>query len=77
MRKEATLALYDHRSCGSIIFAEIENPESSGYEGKCPNPRCNKHVALSPKTLFHSIDKARRDYIKKTRSSGNPVYWQI
>jgi len=77
MRKETTLALYGHGSCGSIIFAEIEHPESSGYKGTCPNPHCNRHVSLRPKTLFHSIDKARRDYIKKSRSGNNYVYWQI
>ncbi|MEN6474501.1 MAG: hypothetical protein ABFD81_10845 [Syntrophaceae bacterium] len=77
MRKETTLAVYDHGTCGSIFFAEIDNPERLGYEGKCPNPHCNKRVALSPKTFFHSIDKARRDYIKKARSGRNSVYWQI
>lgn len=76
MRKETTLALYDHKSCGSVIFAEIDTAERSGYKGKCPNPNCNKRVLLRPKTFFHSIDQARRDYIKKTRSGENSVFWQ-
>jgi hypothetical protein len=77
MRKKTTLAVYDHGSCGSIFFAQIDNPQRSGYKGKCPNPHCNKHVALSPKTFFHSIDKARRDYIRMTKSGVHSVYWQI
>ena len=76
MRKENLLALYDHGSCGSAIFAEIDNPERSGYEGTCPNPHCNKPVVLSPKTFFHSIDTARRAYIRKTRTGDNSVFWQ-
>ena len=75
MTKEHMLALYDHGSCGSEFFAEIDNEERSRYKGKCPNPNCNKPVELSPKTFFHSIDKARRDYIKKTRNGDSFVFW--
>ncbi|HQP30968.1 MAG TPA: hypothetical protein PLB81_06545 [Deltaproteobacteria bacterium] len=69
------LALYDHGTCGSMFFAEIDTEECSCYEGKCPNPNCNRHVVLQPKTCFRSIDKARRDYIKKTKSGDATVFW--
>lgn len=76
MRKEQLLALYDHGACGSMFFIEIDDTERSRYTGTCPNPACNKPVVLSPKTLFPSIDKARRDYIKKTKKSDRSVYWR-
>jgi hypothetical protein len=76
MKKETMLALYDHGLCGSMFFVEIADKERSRYKGTCPNPNCNKHVVLSPKTFFQSIDKARRDYIKKTKNSDSFVFWQ-
>lgn len=76
MQKENVLALYNHGSCGSAFFAGIDNPQGSGYRGTCPNPHCNKPVALSPTTLFYSIDQARRAYIRKTKNGGNAVFWQ-
>lgn len=76
MLKENVLALYNHGSCGSAFFAEIDNPQCSGYQGTCPNPHCNKPVALSPTTLFYSIDQARRDYIRRIKTEGNTVFWQ-
>ena len=75
MRKKNLLALYDHGSCSSVFFAGIGNQESSGYMGKCPNPHCRKPVELNPTTLFNSIDKARRAYIRKIRSSSKAVFW--
>ena len=75
MRKEHMLGLYDHRVCGSMFFAEIDAEERSRYDGICPNPDCNEHVVLQPKTCFRSIDKARRDYIKKTKSGDGIVFW--
>jgi hypothetical protein len=75
MRKKNLLALYDHGTCSSVFFAGIENKKSSGFTGKCPNPDCRKSVVLSPTTLFNSIDKARREYIRKIRTCSKPVFW--
>jgi hypothetical protein len=34
-------------------------------------------MELNPTTLFSSIDKARREYIRKIRSSSKAVFWQV
>lgn len=77
MRKQNVLASFDHGSCRTVFFAEIDNQKDSEYQGTCPNPHCNKPVELSPTTLFNSVDKARRAYIRKTRTGRKSVYWQI
>jgi hypothetical protein len=70
------LALYGHDSCGTAFIAEPRENTTMKYTGKCPNPQCNRHVILSPAEIFTSIDKARREYIRKAKRKGVPVFWQ-
>jgi hypothetical protein len=75
MRSTKNLALFGHGSCGSKFFAE-PNDNAYKYTGKCPNPDCNKRVALFPEEIFGSTDKARRAYIRKYQKGDDPIFWQ-
>jgi hypothetical protein len=70
------LALYGHDSCGTAFITELREGISVKYTGTCPNPRCNSHVVLVPAEVYSSVDKARRVYIRKVKSEGEPIYWQ-
>lgn len=76
MKEAHRVALYGHGLCRSKFFTEIDDTIAHQYKGKCPNPNCNRRVALFPEKLFTSTDKARREYIKKARDERSPIYWQ-
>jgi hypothetical protein len=76
MSNSKKLALYGHDSCGTAFIAEPREHTSMTYTGKCPNPQCNRHVVLSPAEIFTSIDKARREYIRKAKMKREQVFWQ-
>jgi len=75
-KEKRKLALFGHGLCGSSFFAEPTDPEAYMYHGRCPNPRCNKYVALPPWELYKSTDKARREYIRKSQAELDPIFWQ-
>jgi len=77
MRRMKKIALFDHQGCQTKFFARFD--VSSGplkYRGRCPNPHCNRTVSLFPETLFTSMDKARRAYIKLTNNDIGKIFWQ-
>lgn len=75
MNTAKKLALYGHDSCGTAFIAEPREDITMMYTGKCPNPLCNRPVVLSPAEIFSSIDKARREYIRKARSEEESIFW--
>lgn len=75
--KEATkVALFGHDRCRSKFFIQLTSSAISLYRGKCPNPQCNRHVALFPEELYSSTDKARREYIRRSQGENELIYWQ-
>jgi hypothetical protein len=76
MKKDIRVALFGHDSCRTRFFTELDDKSESHYRGKCPNPKCNRHVVLFPETLFTSTDKARREYIKESQSRQDLVFWK-
>jgi hypothetical protein len=76
MKESNRVALFGHTKCRSKFFVELSADVSSSYKGKCPNPNCNRHVVLFPEELFPSTDKARREYIKRSQSVMNTIYWK-
>ncbi|HNY64689.1 MAG TPA: hypothetical protein PKM41_04575 [Deltaproteobacteria bacterium] len=73
MALKGKLALFGHSSCGTTFFAEPNDEAAQRYSGACPN--CNRSVALLAKELFTSIDRARREYIKKARAGEDLILW--
>ena len=76
MKEAIRVALFGHDLCRSKFFLQLNAGHKSQYKGKCPNPRCNRHVALFPEVLYASTDKARREYIKRSQGHIGPIYWQ-
>jgi hypothetical protein len=76
MEESTSVALFGHDRCNSKFFVQLSMERGSQYRGTCPNPRCNRHVALYPEVLYSSTDKARRDYIKKSQDEAGAIYWQ-
>jgi hypothetical protein len=76
MKEAPRVALFGHDRCSSKFFLQLNVGPDSQYKGKCPNPRCNRHVALFPEVLYTSTDKARREYIKKSQGEVSAIYWQ-
>jgi hypothetical protein len=76
MKEANRVALFGHAKCRSKFFAELNVEVAHQYKGTCPNPSCNRHVALFPEELFTSTDKARREYIKRSQGETEPIYWQ-
>jgi hypothetical protein len=76
MKDVNRVALFGHAKCRSKFFAELHAEIAPQYRGTCPNPSCNRHVVLFPEVLFHSTDKARREYIKRSQGEPGPIYWQ-
>jgi hypothetical protein len=76
MKEANRVALFGHDRCRSKFFVQLNVELESLYKGKCPNPKCNRHVALFPEELFSSMDKARREYIKRSQGDTHTVYWQ-
>lgn len=76
MKESTRVALFGHDRCRSKFFVQLNIARGSQYKGKCPNPRCNRHVALFPQELYSSTDKARREYIKKSLGDTDAIYWQ-
>jgi len=76
MKDSSRIALFEHGRCRSKFFVQLDTGRDSQYRGTCPNPRCNRHVALYPEALYASTDKARRDYIKKSQGKFSAIYWQ-
>jgi hypothetical protein len=75
MSTSRKLALFGHGSCGSTFFAELNDERAHRYRGTCPNPGCNRPVELIPKELFTSLDKARREYIRKAKREEEYIFW--
>ncbi len=76
MSEEGRVAQFGHPTCRSVFFVKLTGGLSSQYRGKCPNPDCNRRVVLTPRRLFNSIDKARREYIKLFHYEKNRIFWQ-
>ena len=76
MIKQKQVALFGHQGCRSKFFARLETRNSSKYQGKCPNPKCNRRVSLKPEEKFSSTDKARREYIRLSHYPRMKIYWQ-
>ena len=76
MKESTRVALFGHDRCSSKFFVQLTAERDSQYRGKCPNPRCNRHVALYPELLYSSTDKARREYIKRSQDEVSDIYWQ-
>jgi hypothetical protein len=76
MKETTRVALFGHDRCRSKFFLQLNSSLGSQYNGKCPNPRCNRHIALSPEVLYTSTDKARREYIKRSQGHIGAIYWQ-
>lgn len=76
MKDAPEVALFGHDRCRSKFFVRLSSPVRSTYMGTCPNPRCNRHVALAPEELYSSTDKARREYIRRSQGENDHVYWQ-
>jgi hypothetical protein len=76
MKAMKTLALFGHGECGTTFFAGSNDANGLGYQGHCPNPSCNRKVALLPKAVFPSTDKARREYIRKAKHGNDAIFWQ-
>jgi hypothetical protein len=75
MSTNRKLALFGHGSCGTSFVAELNKGTSPRYRGTCPNPNCNRPVELLPTELFASLDKARREYIRKAKSEEDDIFW--
>jgi hypothetical protein len=76
MKETTRVALFGHDRCRSKFFLQLNASVDSQYKGKCPNPMCNRHVALFPEVLYTSTDKARREYIKRSQGHIGAIYWQ-
>lgn len=76
MKETTKVALFGHDRCRSKFFVQLSSSVNSQYKGTCPNPRCNRHVALLPEELYSSTDKARREYIKRSQDENDHIYWQ-
>ena len=76
MSTNRKLALFGHGSCGTTFFAELNDEIAHRYRGTCPNPNCNRPVDLFPRELFPSLDKARREYIRKAKREEKAIFWQ-
>jgi len=77
MKRIKQVALFDHQGCQTKFFARFDGFASPlKYRGRCPNPHCNRTVSLFPETLFNSMDKARRAYIKLTNNDIGNIFWQ-
>jgi hypothetical protein len=76
MKEVARVALFGHDRCRSKFFLQLNVAPGSQYKGTCPNPKCNRHVALFPEALYTSTDKARREYIKRSQVHVDAIYWQ-
>jgi hypothetical protein len=76
MKETTRVALFGHARCRSKFFLQLNAGLSSQYKGTCPNPMCNRHVALFPEALYTSTDKARREYIKRSQGRIGSIYWQ-
>jgi hypothetical protein len=76
MSTNRMLGLFGHGSCGTTFFAELNDERANRYKGTCPNPSCNRPVALFPREFFSSLDKARREYIRKAKSEEESIFWQ-
>jgi len=77
MRRGNRVALFDHQGCNTKFFARLDGSTGAQkYRGRCPNPHCNRTITLFPETMFASMDKARREYIKLTNHEIGRIYWQ-
>ena len=74
--KGIDIALYEHLVCDTKFFVQLHRVDEDTFKGKCPNPRCGRHVVLKPGELYVSTDRARRKYIKLSRRLKNKIFWQ-
>ena len=76
MKEITKVALFGHDRCRSKFFVQFSSTVDPQYRGMCPNPTCNRPVALSPEELYSSTDKARREYIRRSQDENDRIYWQ-